>query len=184
LLSASLWSGIIILIRPPTRLSACSQCKPIDYPAPDGKLSFDILTSVSMTNTNHAENQPIHLRLPETPGAKAAHTAANVGEYAGLLGRVCPAAVYEYVDAESADADAEGKKFVINSQNCSAFFLFTCSPIACAPLLLLTTPPLQQSTARRARSRRRRRTSRGPCQKAAVVPSTVGLGSAALTDLP
>jgi hypothetical protein len=93
-----------------------------------------------MTNTNHAENQPIHLRLPETPGAKAAHTAANVGEYAGLLGRVCPAAVYEYVDAEGADADAEGKKFVINSQNCSAFFLFTWSPIAWAPLLLLTTP--------------------------------------------
>jgi electron-transferring-flavoprotein dehydrogenase len=98
-----------------------------------------------MTNTNHAENQPIHLRLPETPGAKAAHTAANVGEYAGLLGRVCPAAVYEYVDAEGADADAEGKKFVINSQNCSAFFLFTWSPIAWAPLLLLTTPPLQST---------------------------------------
>lgn len=96
-----------------------SECKPIDYPAPDGKLSFDILTSVSLTNTNHAENQPVHLRLPETPGAKAAHTATNVGEYAGLLGRVCPAAVYEYVDAEAADADAEGKKFIINSQNCS-----------------------------------------------------------------
>lgn len=55
-----------------------SECKPIDYPAPDGKLSFDILTSVSMTNTNHAENQPIHLRLPETEGAKKRHTETNV----------------------------------------------------------------------------------------------------------
>ncbi|WVR03145.1 hypothetical protein IAU60_000135 [Kwoniella sp. DSM 27419] len=95
-----------------------SEVKPINYPQPDGKLSFDILTSVSMTGTNHAENQPVHLRLPEEAGAKERHTQTNVAEYAGLLGRVCPAAVYEYADAEGADVDAEGKKFVINSQNC------------------------------------------------------------------
>ncbi|CED83652.1 electron-transferring-flavoprotein dehydrogenase [Phaffia rhodozyma] len=96
-----------------------SECKPIDYPAPDGKLSFDILTSVSLTATNHAENQPVHLQLPNEEGAKVRHTETNVRDYAGLLGRACPAAVYEYVDAEPGDADAaEGKKFIINSQNC------------------------------------------------------------------
>lgn len=92
--------------------------EPIDYPKPDGKLSFDILTSVARTGTNHAENQPVHLRLPNTPDARAKHTEVNVTEYAGLLGRVCPAAVYEYQDAEGAEVDAVGKKFVINSQNC------------------------------------------------------------------
>ncbi|KAJ9110093.1 hypothetical protein QFC19_001764 [Naganishia cerealis] len=95
-----------------------SECQPIDYPAPDGKLSFDILTSVSLTGTNHAENQPVHLRLPNEPGARARHTETNVQKYAGLLGRACPAAVYEYQDAEGDAADAVGKKFVINSQNC------------------------------------------------------------------
>jgi electron-transferring-flavoprotein dehydrogenase len=118
-----------------------SEFHPIDYPAPDGKISFDILTSVSLTGTNHAENQPVHLKLPSVPGAKAKHTEINVTskpgfppllivksaniasccvivEYAGLLGRACPAAVYEYQDAEGDAADAAGKKFVINSQNC------------------------------------------------------------------
>lgn len=95
-----------------------SHHKPIDYPKPDGKLSFDILTSVSLTGTNHAENQPVHLRLPPGEEARKHHVQENVGKYAGLLGRVCPAAVYEYQDAEGADVDAEGKKFVINSQNC------------------------------------------------------------------
>ncbi|OWZ73153.1 hypothetical protein AYX14_01409 [Cryptococcus neoformans] len=95
-----------------------SEEKPIDYPQPDGKLSFDILTSVSLTGTNHAENQPVHLRLPKVEGARASHTKINVEDYAGLLGRVCPAAVYEYADAEGSEVDAVGKKFVINSQNC------------------------------------------------------------------
>lgn len=93
-----------------------SEFKPIDYPTPDGVLSFDILTSVSRTGTNHAENQPVHLYIK--PEDRAAHVRTNVDEYAGLLGRVCPAAVYEYVDAEGEEADAEGKKLVINSQNC------------------------------------------------------------------
>jgi electron-transferring-flavoprotein dehydrogenase len=55
-----------------------SECKPIDYPLPDGKLSFDILTSVSLTGTNHAENQPVHLQLPKEEGARARHTETNV----------------------------------------------------------------------------------------------------------
>ncbi len=55
-----------------------SECQPIDYPAPDGKISFDILTSVSLTGTNHAENQPVHLQLPKEEGARARHTEKNV----------------------------------------------------------------------------------------------------------
>ncbi|GAA5850467.1 hypothetical protein JCM8547_001884 [Rhodosporidiobolus lusitaniae] len=93
-----------------------SQHKPIDYPKPDGVLSFDILTSVARTGTNHAEDQPIHLHVEKED--RAAHVKTNVEEYAGLLSRVCPAAVYEYVDAEGAEADADGKRLVINSQNC------------------------------------------------------------------
>lgn len=113
------------------------EVKPINYPAPDGKLSFDILTSVSLTGTNHAEGQASHLRLPDEEGARARHTETNVGgesgakygcrwsanghgvvEYAGLLGQACPAAVYEYADAEGGEEDAKGKRFIINSQNC------------------------------------------------------------------
>lgn len=98
-------------------LVVCRDFKPIEYPAPDGKLSFDILTSVSRTGTNHAEDQPVHLHIDASK--RAAHVQKNVEEYAGLLGRVCPAAVYEYVDAEGdTKPDAVGKKLVINSQNC------------------------------------------------------------------
>lgn len=94
------------------------QCKPINYPKPDGKLSFDILTSVSRTGTNHTEDQPVHLVVKD--GDYKGHVERNVGTFNGPLGRVCPAAVYEYVDKEDAngDEDACGKKFVINSQNC------------------------------------------------------------------
>ncbi|TIB99351.1 hypothetical protein E3Q18_01609 [Wallemia mellicola] len=91
--------------------------KPIEYPSPDGKLSFDILTSVSRTSTNHEEDEPVHLKLTSSPKH---HTAQNVGIYAGLLGRACPAAVYEYRDTkeDGGQEDALGHKFVINSQNC------------------------------------------------------------------
>jgi len=105
--------------------------KLIDYPAPQPPLSFDILTSVSLTGTNHAEDQPVHLRLNPGVDARKAHVKKNVEEYAGLLGRACPAAVYEYVEQEAdpakekggEDANVEdvgwdGKKLVINSQNC------------------------------------------------------------------
>ena len=98
-----------------------SECKPIDYPTPKAPLSTDILTSVALTGTNHTEDQPVHLRLPPGPGPRSAHVKKNIEEYAGLLGRACPASVYEYVDAEGSEGSEEGggyagKKLVINSQ--------------------------------------------------------------------
>jgi electron-transferring-flavoprotein dehydrogenase len=82
--------------------------KPIDYPKPDGKLSFDRLTNVSFSGTNHAEGQPPHLKLkdPTVP------IAVNLPEYAEPAQRYCPAAVYEVVE------DDKGARFVINFQNC------------------------------------------------------------------
>ncbi|GGB00400.1 electron transfer flavoprotein-ubiquinone oxidoreductase [Allosediminivita pacifica] len=83
--------------------------KPIDYPKPDGKLSFDRLTNVSYSFTNHEESQPPHLRLkdPEVP------VKVDLAEYAGPSQRYCPAGVYEFVQEEGEEA-----KFVINFQNC------------------------------------------------------------------
>lgn len=97
-----------------------AEFRPIEYPSPDGELSFDILTSVSRTGTNHTEDQPVHLVVKE--GDYPRHVRENAGKdtYAGLLGRACPAAVYEYVDVSDAGGEehADGKRFVINSQNC------------------------------------------------------------------
>jgi electron-transferring-flavoprotein dehydrogenase len=92
-----------------------SQFKPIDYPPPDGKLSFDILTSVARTGTNHGENQPCHLVVKD--GDHKRHVEEEFGQYAGLLSKVCPAGVYEYQDvAESGgQEDALGHRFQINS---------------------------------------------------------------------
>ena len=90
-------------------LKAASACKPIAYPKPDGKISFDKLSSVFISNTNHEENQPIHLRLadPTVPIAK------NLPQWNEPAQRYCPAGVYEVVDA-----DGGGKRFQINAQNC------------------------------------------------------------------
>jgi electron-transferring-flavoprotein dehydrogenase len=97
--------------------------KPIDYPPFEAPLSTDLMTSVSLTGTNHAEDQPVHLviRTPteqnEELTRRKEHVATNVGEYAGLLGRACPAGVYEYVEANESEPDSmDGKKLVINSQ--------------------------------------------------------------------
>ena len=79
----SLWT-LSVLDR---KLMAYSESKPIDYPLPDGKISFDILTSVSLTGTNHAENQPVHLQLPKEEGSRVRHTEANVS---GKLTRAIP----------------------------------------------------------------------------------------------
>ncbi|WP_099826220.1 electron transfer flavoprotein-ubiquinone oxidoreductase [Oceaniglobus indicus] len=83
--------------------------KPIDYPKPDGKLSFDRLTNVSFSMTNHEENQPSHLKLkdPDIP------VDVNLAEYAGPSARYCPAGVYEFVIEEG-----KRPRFVINFQNC------------------------------------------------------------------
>ena len=82
--------------------------QPIDYPKPDGKLSFDRLTNVAFSFTNHEESQPAHLKLkdPSIP------VNVNLPEYAGPSARYCPAGVYEFV-GEGADT-----KFQINFQNC------------------------------------------------------------------
>ncbi|KAF8308949.1 hypothetical protein DL93DRAFT_2086286, partial [Clavulina sp. PMI_390] len=108
---------------------SASEFEPIKYPPPQPPLTTDILTSVSLTSTNHAENQLVHLRLPPGKEARKEHIRRNVNEFAGLLGRACPAQVYEYVDVEGEssaneaseaeeDVSVNGKKLVINSQNC------------------------------------------------------------------
>jgi electron-transferring-flavoprotein dehydrogenase len=86
-----------------------SKFKPIDYPKPDGKLSFDRLTNVSFAATNHEESQPAHLKLkdPSIP------VSVNLPKYGGPSVRYCPAGVYEFVKDESGN-----DKFVINFQNC------------------------------------------------------------------
>ncbi|WGW04836.1 electron transfer flavoprotein-ubiquinone oxidoreductase [Tropicibacter oceani] len=82
--------------------------EPIDYPKPDGKLSFDRLTNVSFSFTNHEESQPAHLQLkdPHVP------IAVNLPKYAEPAQRYCPAGVYEVVEKDG------GKEFVVNFQNC------------------------------------------------------------------
>lgn len=85
--------------------------KPIEYPKPDGKISFDLLTSVSRTNTNHEEDEPVHLRVKDWKK----HALAAYPKYKGIETRFCPAGVYEYLDDETSEI---GKRFNINSQNC------------------------------------------------------------------
>ncbi|KAJ2600185.1 hypothetical protein GGF39_001890 [Coemansia sp. RSA 1721] len=92
-------------------MEPASMHKPIDYPKPDGEITFDILTSVSRTGTNHAENQPVHLRLADS----SVEIATNLPVFAGPEQKFCPAGVYEYVDD---DARPGHKRFQINSQNC------------------------------------------------------------------
>jgi electron-transferring-flavoprotein dehydrogenase len=86
-----------------------SKHKVIDYPKPDGKLSFDRLTNVAFSFTNHEESQPAHLHLldPTIP------VGVNLEKYAGPSARYCPAGVYEFVEEAGKDT-----KFVINFQNC------------------------------------------------------------------
>ena len=90
-------------------LLPANKCKPIAYPKPDGKISFDKLSSVFISNTNHEENQPIHLKLtdPTIP------IAVNLPLWAEPAQRYCPAGVYEVVDGDAGD-----KRFQINAQNC------------------------------------------------------------------
>lgn len=81
----------------------------IEYPKPDGKISFDILTSVSRTGTNHEEDQPVHLQVQDWQK----HAAKEWPRFKGIENRFCPAGVYEYVDDESREI---GKRFQINAQ--------------------------------------------------------------------
>jgi electron-transferring-flavoprotein dehydrogenase len=90
-------------------LKPADQCKPIAYPKPDGKLTFDRLSSVFISNTNHEENQPPHLTLKDP----AIPVQVNLARYAGPESRYCPAGVYEFVEAEGG-----GQRLQINAQNC------------------------------------------------------------------
>ena len=90
------------------QLKPAAECQPINYPKPDGKLTFDKLSSVFLSNTNHEEDQPCHLTLRDTK----LPVALNLARYAGPEQRYCPAGVYEFVqeDGES--------RLQINAQNC------------------------------------------------------------------
>ena len=93
-----------------TQLIPASQAPPIDYPRPDGKISFDRLSSVFISNTNHEEDQPPHLHLRDP--AKA--IAINSRLYDSPEQRYCPAGVYEIVE----EAGTGEKRLRINAQNC------------------------------------------------------------------
>jgi electron-transferring-flavoprotein dehydrogenase len=80
----------------------------IDYPKPDGVLTFDRLSSVFLSNTNHEEDQPIHLQVKNPELQKT----SELDIYAGPSTRYCPAGVYEWVEKDGKDV------FVINAQNC------------------------------------------------------------------
>lgn len=87
------------------------RCRRIEYPKPDGKITFDILTSVSRTGTNHEEDQPVHLQVEDWDR----HAAETYPRFRGVENRFCPAGVYEYVEDAS---KPDGVRFQINSQNC------------------------------------------------------------------
>ena len=85
-----------------------SRAKPIHYPKPDGVLTFDRLTDLAFSNTNHGENQPAHLTLKDA----SVPVKVNLEKYAGPEQRYCPAGVYEFVDVDSKP------RLQINAQNC------------------------------------------------------------------
>ncbi|WRL48933.1 electron transfer flavoprotein-ubiquinone oxidoreductase [Aromatoleum evansii] len=90
-------------------LKPANTCTPIVYPKPDGKLTFDRLSSVFISNTNHEENQPVHLALKSW----TVPVDVNLAKYAGPEQRYCPAGVYEFVRA-----DDGREQLQINAQNC------------------------------------------------------------------
>ncbi|XP_054265319.1 electron transfer flavoprotein-ubiquinone oxidoreductase, mitochondrial isoform X1 [Macrosteles quadrilineatus] len=92
------------------RLKPAKECKPIEYPKPDGVISFDLNSSVALTGTNHEADQPPHLTLMDD----TVPVKHNLAIYDGPEGRFCPAGVYEYVAQESGD----GQRLMINAQNC------------------------------------------------------------------
>lgn len=98
-------------------LEPAAKHKKIDYPKPDGVLTFDRLSSVFLSNTNHDENEPVHLLVADMDLQKTSEHDV----FAGPSTRYCPAGVYEWVDADgnaAADPSAKDVRFVINAQNC------------------------------------------------------------------
>ncbi|SFO72608.1 electron-transferring-flavoprotein dehydrogenase [Variovorax sp. PDC80] len=92
-------------------LKPASECQPIAYPKPDGKLTFDRLSSVFISNTNHEEQQPAHLTLKDA----SVPVNVNLAKFAGPESRYCPAGVYEFVPDEGS---AGKQRLQINAQNC------------------------------------------------------------------
>ncbi|MEZ5790460.1 MAG: electron transfer flavoprotein-ubiquinone oxidoreductase [Nitratireductor sp.] len=98
-------------------LEPAANYQPIDYPKPDGVLTFDRLSSVFLSNTNHEEDQPAHLHVANMELQKT----SELGIYGGPSSRFCPAGVYEWVDADGnaiVGTKTDGAKFVVNFQNC------------------------------------------------------------------
>jgi electron-transferring-flavoprotein dehydrogenase len=89
-------------------LKPAAECTRISYPKPDGKLTFDRLSSVFLSNTNHEEDQPPHLLVKDM----ALQKSSEHDVFAGPSARYCPAGVYEWVE------EGGNPKFVINAQNC------------------------------------------------------------------
>ncbi|KAK1904212.1 Electron transfer flavoprotein-ubiquinone oxidoreductase mitochondrial [Dissostichus eleginoides] len=92
------------------QLKPAKECTPIEYPRPDGKISFDLLSSVALSGTNHEGDQPAHLTLKND----SVPVGRNLAIYDGPEQRFCPAGVYEYVPLETGD----GMRLQINAQNC------------------------------------------------------------------
>ncbi len=90
-------------------LRPAAECQPITYPKPDGKISFDRLSSVFVSNTNHTEDQPVHLTLKNA----SVPVSLNLAKFAGPESRYCPAGVYEFMKT-----DAGEDRLQINAQNC------------------------------------------------------------------
>jgi len=92
------------------KLKPAAECTPIEYPKPDGKITFDLLSSVALSGTNHDHDQPAHLTLKNDD----VPVERNLGVFDGPEARFCPAGVYEYIDDEATG----GRKLQINAQNC------------------------------------------------------------------
>ena len=90
-------------------LQPAAECARIDYPKPDGKLTFDRLSSVFISNTNHEEDQPIHLTLKDS----SVPVSVNLAKFGGPEARYCPAGVYEFIKDDHGE-----DKLQINAQNC------------------------------------------------------------------
>ena len=91
-----------------TSLKSAADSSPIEYPKPDGEITFDLLSSVFLSNTNHEEEQPCHLTLKQDTVA----VEINLAKYAGPEARYCPAGVYEFIEVDGA------MQLQINAQNC------------------------------------------------------------------
>lgn len=99
-------------VRDSATTQAKDNFKPIEYPKKDGKLTFDLLTNLARSGTNHDHDQPSHLRVK--PGMEKVPVDTSLGVFAGPEQRFCPAKVYEYVPDEKTGSS----KLQINAQNC------------------------------------------------------------------